>query len=447
MKKPLIRRRQQPSRERGMTIALVAVMMLTLIGMAALSIDLVALYLAREEAQRTADTAALAAARVLSITGVTGDPDNIQGSLPSSPWPAACTLASQVAQAVVNQNSVGAATPTTTTVTFSYNGTSFGDCSGPSGTGFALNPQVQVQVVRQSLPAFFARIWGQTTNQVSASAIAEAYNSSNSQSFSNTGNIIPVNPRCVKPWIVPNLDPGNGNNPFITLASDTINNEGVRFNGASPGIVGERYIYTNACGPGGTCTVPVSTPAQTYVPALVTATSVGYPSCANEDTFQQAIGGCDQSTQYYACGQPIGGGPGGAQADLSGTYNSDTNTAAQCLIRQPGQDTLNTAAFPYQIIPGSSNPVITSGTVTSSSSIVSIPIYDQTVAPGTLGSSGNLQPYVSVIGFLQVFINQAYPNGNLDLTVLNVAGCGNTNFGNPTVGGTSPVPVRLITPP
>jgi Flp pilus assembly protein TadG len=441
MKKPLICRRQQTSRERGMTIALVAVMMLALIGMAALSIDLVALYLAREEAQRTADTAALAAARVLSITGVTGDPDNIQGSLPSSPWPAACTLASQVAQAVVNQNSVGSAVPTTTTVTFSYNGTSFGDCSAPSGTGFALNPQVQVQVVRQSLPAFFARIWGQTTNQVSASSIAEAYNSSNSQSFSATGNIIPVNPRCVKPWMVANEDPKNGSNAFVDRFSGALNNEGERFNFAIPGIVGERYTYTNGCGPGTTCSVPIGAAAGIYVPALVTATPVGYPSCANGDTFQQAIGGCDQSTTY-ACGTQ-----NGVQADLSQSYDADTNAAAQCLIRQPAQDTLNTAAFPYQIQPGASNPVITSGTVSSSSSIVSLPIYDSSQAPGSLGTSG-LQPSVTIVGFLQVFINQAYPNGNLDLTVLNVAGCGNGTNGTGTpVGGTSPVPVRLITPP
>jgi len=55
---------------------------------------------------------------------------------------------------------------------------------------------------------------------------------------------------------------------------------------------------------------------------------------------------------------------------------------------------------------------------------------------------------MTFIGFLQVFINAVDANGNRSLTVLNVSGCGNgTNpTGNP-VSGTSPVPVRLITPP
>src|SRR5216684_4372401 len=110
MKPPLVRRlhRSRPgrNRERGVTMVLVAVAMIAMIAMAALSIDLITLYLAREEAQRSADAAALTAARVLSITGVTGDPANVQGSLPASPWPTACNLATQLATTVANQNSV-----------------------------------------------------------------------------------------------------------------------------------------------------------------------------------------------------------------------------------------------------------------------------------------------------------------------------------------------------
>jgi len=47
-------------------MVLVAIAMVAIIAMAALSIDVVTLYLAREEAQRSADAAALGAARVLS---------------------------------------------------------------------------------------------------------------------------------------------------------------------------------------------------------------------------------------------------------------------------------------------------------------------------------------------------------------------------------------------
>src|SRR3954468_24227104 len=102
MKKPMFPRRNPLGRnqEHGITMVIVALAMVAIIAMAALSIDVITLYLARGEAQRTADAAALAAARVLSLSGVTGNPDNTQGGLAVAPWQAACTLARQVAQAV-----------------------------------------------------------------------------------------------------------------------------------------------------------------------------------------------------------------------------------------------------------------------------------------------------------------------------------------------------------
>ena len=66
------------SKERGVTIALVAMAMVGIIAMAALSIDIGTLYQAKAEAQRAADAAALTAARVISISGITGDPNNLQ---------------------------------------------------------------------------------------------------------------------------------------------------------------------------------------------------------------------------------------------------------------------------------------------------------------------------------------------------------------------------------
>ena len=54
---------------------------------------------------------------------------------------------------------------------------------------------------------------------------------------------------------------------------------------------------------------------------------------------------------------------------------------------------------------------------------------------------------VTVVGFLQVFINSADDNGNVNVTVLNVSGCGkNVASGTVAIKGTSSVPVRLITP-
>src|SRR6266700_4330941 len=89
MKPPAIQRIQlnpaSDSGERGVTMVLVALAMIAIIGMAALSIDVITLYLAREEAQRSADAAALAAARVISMSGMTGDPNNTSLS-----WQAIC---------------------------------------------------------------------------------------------------------------------------------------------------------------------------------------------------------------------------------------------------------------------------------------------------------------------------------------------------------------------
>jgi hypothetical protein len=151
----------------------------------------------------------------------------------------------------------------------------------------------------------------------------------------------------------------------------------------------------------------------------------------------------------YACGI-VGGG---AQADLTfnpGKASGDTATATQCLIHQTaGQDVLDSTSFPFRIQAGLGNPVITNAQITSSNSIVSVPIYDDTQGTTNPVAFTVDQPPVTIVGFLQVFINSLdTTNGNINVTVLNVAGCSNTaTASTPTVTGSSPVPIRLITPP
>src|ERR1700680_5128930 len=123
MRPPAIRRFRcaGPSRlqEAGITMVLVAVAMVAILSMAALSIDVVTLYLAKEEAQRSADAAALAAARILSILGITGTAGN--ANAPAA-WAAICggpsSPATQTASAVGMQNAVGGLAATVT-VTYS----------------------------------------------------------------------------------------------------------------------------------------------------------------------------------------------------------------------------------------------------------------------------------------------------------------------------------------
>jgi hypothetical protein len=173
---------------------------------------------------------------------------------------------------------------------------------------------------------------------------------------------------------------------------------------------------------------------------LVSPGTTAVPSCAVESDYQKAIGGCDVST-VYACGTN-----NGSRADLSinpGGASGDTSTAAQCLIHKAaGQDALDPSTFPYKIKAGTGNGIAPSNQVISASnSIVSLPIYDDSAGPLT-----GTNPQVTILGFLQVFIDDVNPSGNLNVHVLNVAGCGNDVTSSLSAPGTSPVPIRLITP-
>ena len=474
------------SRQRGFTMALVAISMVAIISMAALSIDLGTLYQAKAEAQRAADAAALAAAQVISTSGITGDPTN--GPTDGS-WSAACGasgLATLAATNVANQNLIGGNVPSTVTVNY---GTSAGvgtitDCTG-LGAAFAVNPVVQVYVQQAKLPTFFARIFslipgGTFSNSgVSATAAAEAFNPSGSSPM------IPVQPRCVKPWMVPNQDPGNGScsgvacQPFVITATGALGTPGT----SPTGVIGETFSLVPDCGGSSgfrrtrPCTISESPEANgsagrntlDYVPGQVSSSSIAIAansaiaacSEASRNDYTKAVAGCDQTT-VYACGVR---GAGNA-ADLTedpGPPRNDSANAAECLINSDGagadlgQDVLAPDPagppynYPFQINAGTKSALLAAGIasgsqITSSPSVVSLPIYDSTGSPVNIGSTGTIP--VTVVGFLQVFIHKvsSTTTGAITVTVMNVAGCGNSAASSPLYG-TSPVPVRLITPP
>lgn len=459
---------------------LVAVCMVAIVAMAALSIDVVTLYLARMEAQRTADVAALAAARVISLSGITGDPSDSMGY-----WAQICGGSSGVA----TQAALAAAAQTvdrvvpTVTVTYSAGGTSQSTCVGLPAA-FGVNPMVTVQVTRTNLPTFFSHMWGNTGNTTSATATAEAFNPSNSSNVGNSGAsgvITPVQPRCVKPWMVPNLDPLNpagcttaaGPNRcqnFVSLADGHIINAGISVNGTNAnGVIGEQFWLASDCKhTGATCSQRTSpeqanfhltpyidatvNPNVLYLPGLApTSSAVAVPSAgAGGSLWEQAIAGCDQST-VYQCGVQQGN-----TIDLSENPQStgDMIEGVTALIHesnangaQPdGQDTINYVTYPFQFLAGTSNPLlgaslVSGSPITSSSSIVTVPIYDS----GNVIAGSGTSP-VTIVGFLQVFINSVDQYSNVQVTVLNVSGCGNgSNSTGTAVAGSSPVPIRLIT--
>jgi Flp pilus assembly protein TadG len=484
MLSPLIRRAgrnaQLRERERGFTMAFVALTMAVLISMAALSIDVATLYQAKAEAQRAADAAALTAARVISISGITGDPNNTGNS-----WHPACggatSYATVAATKMAQQNLIGGTAASSVQVNYvdgKSGGPGIADCSSLAGGNFSVNPVVTVIVQRTNLPVFFAHIFSLfgpafSSPSVSATATAEAYNPE--------GAIpeVPVNPRCVKPWFVPNLDPGNYPIPFVSSATGQIQNPGTFASGK--GVIGETFNLVADCNSGiaSSCVLPAAptaTPPSTlqYVPGEAPGTSVAIAangaiagcSQVQNATYWNAVAGCDQSTTY-ACGSALATNNVDL-ADNPGPPGNDSANAAQCLINAGGsglgggQDYLATVAgtnpgpqpyvYPFQILAGSNSALASAGLasgsqITSSPSIVSLPIYDTGTTIKPTGTTA-----VTVLGFLQVFVNSADnstgspTSGNINVTVLNVAGCGNAAT-NPPIFGTSPLPIRLITPP
>jgi hypothetical protein len=427
----------RPKNDRGIIITLVAVFMLGVVGaMAALSIDVVTLYTARSEAQLAADSAALAGARVLANSGVTSNPSS---GLIGSAW----TLASAVAKRVAEQNQVGNAylTPSEITIPAAAGGTN-------------TNPTITVSIQVTNLPTFFARIWGRTNFTVKASATAEAYNPSGANALG--GTTIPVAPICVKPWLLPNMDPTSS--PATPTAIFDATSGAI----TNPALVGWTSGPTNAsrlrvaCTPAGNCTNLTKPVAWKYYPGDPTTTfpspTQALPTCtpALSTPYEQSIAGCIQTP--IACNDP-------ANIDTSDytSRNTETADAVNCLTHATATngdaDQVDTAGVsyplaPFQFLGGNNNPVASAQgkDMMISDSLVTVPVFNST--NGTAPAST-----VTIIGFVQLFLNpdgNETPNtgGRVKTTVINLAGCGTGASGQPILGnGASPVAVRLITPP
>jgi len=447
----------QPSRqaerrgERGQTIVLMAVSMVSLVAMAALAIDLTTLYVAHGEIQRAADAAALAGAKAFVDSGVTTSPSNpaLQNLAQS--------MATDYATAVLSQNNVAGSpaqfingTPTVS-LTFSV----------PGSPNIAGNPRIMVSLQRTGLPLFFAKIWGGSIASVSANAIAEAYNPAYSQT--NGGGFIPPAPKCVKPFLVSNTDKTQGV-PYVNTTTGAIF-------AAPTSFIGETITLTSAChqGSSGCRMVPPKRPpaAGEYLPLFVPdvhryCPSSSAPGCSG------AVGGFESSTECCD-GTTFDFNQCGTSGTIA-TWDPNTNPAGQggaaqnglqCLIHttttgptgnNPEQDTLNTAFAnngPLQIQPGSYSQgrynVGPGSFISTSDSIITVPLFDtSTWNPGS--------QQVTIVGFLQLFVNYVptssggSPSPDMNATILNVIGCGSTLAPGPAIsgGGASAIPVRLI---
>ncbi len=438
-------RKNWSNSERGMTFFVVAAALFVLLGMSALAIDLTSLYVARSEAQKAADSSALAAAKGI-----------VESNYPLAATQAqAETWARDEAIAAGNQNLVGdqAAAITSTDVTFDWS--------------FPNNPRVTVVVQRtaataNAMPTFFAKALGILEFDISATATAEAYQPGPGDP--------PVCVGCIKPWILPNCDPffdddldcADLGDRFIDGVGDVIN-PGKDSDG-NGGVVG-RYIAIKKGDPN--LNNAPAAPGQFYpldIPAGPTPSIC--PDCLESgggggggggSLYNENIKCCN--TNQFVCGDTVA-------LDLKpGNMVGPTGSAVRCLIHQDsqsdtGQDILNPVTM--EITGGSLNPLVAARgftPITSSTSIVTLPLYDALpLCPG--GSCGGT---VTIIGFMKLFIieadaaNQNTVNGY----IMSISGCASGGGGGSGVncgisgsgaiggGGGSGgvgavVPVRLI---
>jgi Flp pilus assembly protein TadG len=444
--------------QQGATLVLVALSLVILLGISALAIDLVALYVARSEAQRAADAAALAGADVFVTSGYSSGLVT-QGAVQ--------TMAAAAASAVGNKNLVGGQNPLI--------GTNFsGTCPPSAGSDGCFNfsiagdPRITVVVQRTAarnnpMPTFFIKIFGITKADVSAQATAEAYNPS--------GGGPPVGVKCLKPWILPNCDP-NHPNPALansncgSPAADYFYNNSLCANTSIPGIcypgsaasggaIGEKLtlkpgIPQSAPAPSQFYPVdipPGTTPAQCPAP--------GAPGCGGGISSGGGGPGASLYRQNIACCNTNNIVCGNVSVNWkTGNMQGPTRQGVECLIHangagpNQGQDTItynSTNGFTITAGSNNPNPNLVGKNITSSDSLVTVPLYDGSPpCPGqSCGSS------VAIVGFLQVFLEQVDNQGNVLATVMGISGCGSGGSGNPSpvsTGGTSPIPVRLVQP-
>jgi hypothetical protein len=276
--------------------------------------------------------------------------------------------------------------------------------------------------------------------------------------------------------LLPNCDPVNPNNTgancggayatFFDPTTGAITNPGQYPTG---GVIGETFYLRSNCGAGPGCT-----PGPPSV-------NPGGGGNAYLYYYPVQIG----SSLPNACPSSCGGGPttlesdieccnpnpltcGPATATIPNTLNLDTadfpegmggpaQSGVECLIHQRpgnGQDILNgnllpgALNYPLEIQVGNNHPLARTPSlavndyISTSDSLVTVPVYNS-------GPAAPTSP-VTVIGFLQLFIVQAFQGGGpkageFQVTVVNVGGCGSSATGTPIYSGSnSPLAVRLV---
>lgn len=396
----------------GSVLLIVAASLVLLLAISAFAIDLANFYLARAQAQRAADAAALAGATAFVNSGCTA-----AGCSAGGPQE---TLAMQQAEAVAAQNYIAGKPAIIQN----------GDMSFTYPT--PQEPQITVTAGR-AVPTFFAKIFGIKAVNVSAKATAEAYNPS--------GGDTSVGVACLKPFLVPNCDPvhtspanpqcaTSGQGYFFDPGTGQVEHPGSYSQG---GIIGMPWaLHSEAA------------PSQWYLVGFNGAP----PSSAS--ALRNHIVEC--TSAILTCGTTLTTANGKKVGPVTQGVEDLIDAGGTGLDQ--GQDSINTnVGPPFAILGGSNNPTPdlrgkTFYNYGESPSVVTVPVYaGNALTPG--GSN------VQIVGYLQVFIQDVIHKGNdneVDMVILNASYCGGSpgtgsgGSSNSTVVGNagSPIPIRLI---
>ncbi len=438
------------SHERGSALVFFAFFILFLMGAAALAIDLGMLYVARNEAQRSADAAALAGASVFTGTCT------LNASCESS---ASQSTAAQNAVAAAKANYVaGEPGAVDCSLTTGYSSTSCPGIQFTDPTGQGKEPQITVTVQRTGISLIFARMFGMRTGSVSAKATAEAYMGAGVES-------------AVTPFLLPNCDPLQVDANAASSADlnqycydPATGNSGTLAYFIHDGKVVNPEIYTGASA--GALGMPW-TLHYAYNGFTTNASGSVAPSQWSMVSFPDANGNFSNSNSNLVAeieSGPTSGvsiGCGAMLQTVTGNRPVPIDKAVNSLIGAPRQDYLTpptngTTDQPYpksfyggdffSITPGGGGGAF-AGQLGNSRSIILAPLFNaNTLNPGN--------QTVEVDGFAVLFLDYSVVSKGqetIQANILNLIPCSGPSInggGNGTVSSdASPIPIRLIQHP
>ena len=384
---------------------IIASVIVVFLGFTALSVDMGILYSARASAQRAADAAALAGAFVFVTRA-----DLTESTVPKQ----SDVIKENAVQAAATNKMLGATVSIATT----------------DVTVDTPNRRVTVQV-NQNQPTLFARILGENTANIHATAIAEAASAANA-----TG--------CLKPVFIPNTALFDGSGSTTQCDACTLSPKQVLIENVGGTLQVTNWALTQIQSGNNEFLLKPQDPHNALRPGDFMLIDI--PG-QNPGDLNNAISTCLGDTSV--CAQTYG--------ILTGSHAGPVKNAIKDLIGCPSNRDIYLGPGSYQ------RP---DGTIGSTSkSLVTCPIWD--VCNATIEGTpfcpaaevpGGTNVQLQIVGFAAVFIEglTSGGSGTIDCTgndaiarVISISACGASGGGTIAPGETGPfgVPLRLVRAP